>query len=832
MYTAKSFVCFRMDRSYCDVVKGTKKSAPRAASRTRADGTSKLPESRLVGRESGGLTGNSGSPSQAIPSRSSGVDKVGETLSGNKVGKVKVNPVAVPATYGHASEDGVGWKVKTGKRKRREEKALAIPGPAHPLPVVPKGGVPTGGASRRAPTGPRQIAPSAGGALSKGSGGTSSSQMERNVRSGKASRRPGGVFSGVGNPSTAAPRGRQGALDVARVVGNPSAAAPRGRQGTLDVARVSDLRGQASLGYVSPLAPVQAEHEQHKRSETGFPAPPPRRGRVVSKTDIGTAAETLRGPSQKTDIAQKSRAAPKAAAATTSQQRTRARDVPQGKEAKVHVKEKLPCEKKVAGVSRSKTPLRVSGAKRTAKPRTDSTTAGCDVGKALAHPRVGAAGNTETGQARIDSKRKESRADSQGVGKLRAGNTGTKKEAKVANRADASVKRRNELVSVAKRVLAANETIETLGQKKGVGVRARAEQKARGQSRETEKSRTQTRSDNVGTGTRVEATSAETSRKHGETSRKKRKVSKPKGNGSIAYPVDAHVIVLADAPVPESERSRPGPCPSEAPPPSGRGLDGAGDRRVPPPQGPAGRDAPMGGATGRVAAAHAHSGARSTSTASASLGSAHGTANASSSAEGGASSSLRGPSLPGCAGVGGVNHAPSNADLHVQNPSRSTGFPSGKGGKRRSDSGPTVGGARFSSSAQGAGAIAPEPHGPQGGARGEAPAVSCSQSGANASSAARHADSHQVPSLKRQARFSGRAQEGENDPVLLSNVAAGLNPGQAGFPSSTAHVAPPPNRHVRFSDETGRGGRRVPRERRVLRRAHGHWRPLHGWDSL
>ena len=39
--------------------------------------------------------------------------------------------------------------------------------------------------------------------------------------------------------------------------------------------------------------------------------------------------------------------------------------------------------------------------------------------------------------------------------------------------------------------------------------------------------------------------------------------------------------------------------------------------------------------------------------------------------------------------------------------------------------------------------------------------------------------------------------------VLLSNVASGLNPGQAGLPSSTAHVAPPPNRHVRFSDEAG-----------------------------
>ena len=470
-----------MDRSFCDVVKGTRKSAPRAASRTRADGASKLPESRPVVRESGGLTGNSGSPSQAVPSRSSGVDKVGRTLSGNKVG-VKVNPVAVPATSGHASEGEVGWKVATGKRKRREEKALANPGPAHPLPVIPKGGVSTGGAVRRAPTGPRQTAPSAGGALSKGSGGTSSSSMERNIRSGKASRRPGGVFVGVGNPSAAAPRGRQGALDVARV---------------------SDLRGKASLGYVSPLAPIQAEHDQHKSSECAFPAPPSRGRRVVSKTDVGTAAETLRGPSQKIDSAQKSRAEPKDAATTVSKQRTRARDVPQGKEAtkakrfKVDAGDipqgkeakritvttkKLPHEKKAAGVSRSKTPLRVSGAKRTAKPRTDSTTVGCDVGKALARPRVGAVGSTETGQARIDSKRRrESGGNSQGVENSRAGNTGTKKGAKVANRADASVKRRDELVSVAKRVLAANETIESLGQKRGVGVRARAKPQARGQ---------------------------------------------------------------------------------------------------------------------------------------------------------------------------------------------------------------------------------------------------------------------------------------------------------------------------------------------------------------
>ena len=158
------------------------------------------------------------------------------------------------------------------------------------------------------------------------------------------------------------------------------------------------------------------------------------------------------------------------------------------------------CETKAAGVSCSKTPLRVSGAKRTAKPKTDSTTASGNVGKALARPRVGAVGGTETGQARIDGKRKESRAVSQGVDNIDAGNTKSRqtrekkgecrqgsqstdrdstgqamKGAKVANRADASVKRWGELVSVAKRALAANEAIESLSQNEEVGVRARAE---------------------------------------------------------------------------------------------------------------------------------------------------------------------------------------------------------------------------------------------------------------------------------------------------------------------------------------------------------------------
>ena len=676
-----------MDRSFCDVVKG-RKSAPRAASGTRADASSKLPESRLAGRESGGVTSNAGSPSQVPPSRSSGTVKVGKALSGDKVGKLKVNPVTVPVTSGPAREGEVGWQVAMGKKKRRAEKASANSRPAQrragkasadsrparSLPVFPEGGVSTGGAARRAPAGPRQTAPSAGGVLSKGSSGNSSSSMGRNVRSGKASSRPGGMFSGVGNPSTTA---------------------PRGRQGTLELARVSDVRGKASLGHVSPLTLIQAEHDKHKASVSGFPAPPPRGRRVVrKKTDVGTAAETLRGPSQTNDNAQKSRAELKDAA--RCQQRTRAVDVPSGKEATKSKRfrvdaDDLPSGKearketkatmkvlsktKAAGVSSSKTPLRVSGAERTAKPKTDSTLASGNVGQALARPRAGVVGGTETGQARIDGKRKESGAVSLGVDNVKAGNTKLRqkkgecrqgsrsteghstgqaeKGAKVANRADASVKRWGELVTVAKRAVAANEAIESLQRKEKVRVRARAEIAAQETSDTKAKARTQTKTGNVGTGTRVKATEAETSRKHGETTRKVRIAKRPKGNGSIACPVDAHVIVYADAPVPEGDRSRLGPCSPEAPPPSGRSLGGAGDRKVPPPQEPVDRDARMGGATDRVAAAHAQDGARSSSTARASLGSAHGPANAYSSAEGGASSSLRGPSLPGCAGAGG-----------------------------------------------------------------------------------------------------------------------------------------------------------------------------------
>ena len=308
-------MCSRMDRSFCDVVKG-RKSAPRATSGTRADASSKLPESRLAGRESGGVTSNAGPPSQVPPSRSSGTVKVGKALSGDKVGKLKVKTVTAPVTSGHASEGEVGWQVAMGKKKRRAEKASAFPRPAQrraekasafprpaqSLPVLPEGGVSTGGAARRAPAGPRQTAPSAGGALPKGRGGNSSSSMGRNIRSGKATSRPGGMFSGVGNPS---------------------ATAPRGRQGTLELARVSELRGKASLGHVSPLTLIQTEHDKHKSSESGFPAPPPRGRRVVrKKTDVGTAAETLRGPSLTNDNAQKSRAEHKDAA--RCQQRTRA----------------------------------------------------------------------------------------------------------------------------------------------------------------------------------------------------------------------------------------------------------------------------------------------------------------------------------------------------------------------------------------------------------------------------------------------------------------------------------------------------------------------------
>ena len=396
---------------------------------------------------------------------------------------------------------------------------------------------------------------------------------------------------------------------------------------------------------------------------------------MVSKTDVGTAAETLRGPSQKIDIAQKSRAAPKDAATTTSQQRTRARDVPQGKEAKITEKVHVVTRKatmkvlsktKAAGVSSSKTPLRVSGAERTAKPKTDSTLASDNVGQALARPRAGVVGGTETGQARIDGKRKGVDNDKAGNTKLRRkkgecrqGSRSTEghstgqaeKGAKVANRADASVKRWGELVTVAKRAVAANEAIESLQRKEKVRVRARAEIAA--QETNDTKARTQTKTGNVGTGTRVKATEAETSRKHGETTRKVRKAKRPKGNGSIACPVDAHVIVYADAPVPEGDRSRLGPCPPEAPPPSGRSLGGAGDRKVPPPQEPVDRDARMGGATDRVAAAHAQDGARSSSTARASLGSAHGPANAYSSAEGGASSSYAAPVYLVARGRGG-----------------------------------------------------------------------------------------------------------------------------------------------------------------------------------
>ena len=491
-------------------------------------------------------------------------------------------------------------------------------------------------------------------------------------------------------------------------------------------------------------------------------------------------------------------------------------DIPQGKEAKATMK--VLSKTKAAGVSSSKTPLRVSGAERTAKPKTDSTLASDNVGQALARPRAGVVGGTETGQARIDGKRKGVDNDKAGNTKLRRkkgecrqGSRSTEghstgqaeKGAKVANRADASVKRWGELVTVAKRAVAANEAIESLQRKEKVRVRARAEIAAQETNDTKAKARTQTKTGNVGTGTRVKATEAETSRKHGETTRKVRIAKRPKGNGSIACPVDAHVIVYADAPVPEGDRSRLGPCSPEAPPPSGRSLGGAGDRKVPPPQEPVDRDARMGGATDRVAAAHAQDGARSSSTARASLGSAHGPANAYSSAEGGASSSLRGPSLPGCAGAGGVNHVPSNADHHVQDPSRSTGFSSGGSRKESSDSRPAMGGARSSSSAQGAGTAAPGPNRPRGRARSKASAASCAQGSANASSTAQHADPSLVPSLKRQARFSSRTREGDSSASMPSHVLSVSNPGQAGPSASTAHVVPPPNRHVRFSDEAG-----------------------------
>ena len=81
-----------------------------------------------------------------------------------------------------------------------------------------------------------------------------------------------------------------------------------------------------------------------------------------------------------------------------------------------------------------------------------------------------------------------------------------------------------------------------------------------------------------------------------------------------------------------------------------------------------------------------------------------------------------------------------------------------------------MGGARFSSSAQGAGAAAPGPHRPRGRARSKASAASCPKGSANASSTAQHADPRLVPSLKRQARFSSRAREGDSSASMPSNV--------------------------------------------------------------